>query len=197
MILLSGMAALALAACQNDDTKVDESSNTQQNKQVSVKEQADNKETKENKETNEQVKEIKETEKVVTEKKDTEESKTEKDEQKGNESQALKAEDVIVNYFNAISTGDVSTLEKLYPSAVEENNQMDKLFQSSKVTADIIEMKKVSLDDKEARYKVKVKIYTKQDDPNFTNNTSDYELILDLTSGTLKTKSITSTDYLE
>ncbi|XIH10770.1 hypothetical protein C1N87_30585 (plasmid) [Priestia aryabhattai] len=102
-----------------------------------------------------------------------------------------------MNYFNGISKGDVSTLEKLYPAAVEENNQMAKLFQSSKVTADIIEMTKVSLDDKEAHYKVKVKIYTKQDDPNFTNNISNYELVLDIASGTLKTKSITSTDYLE
>ncbi|XIH25706.1 hypothetical protein C1N73_30760 (plasmid) [Priestia aryabhattai] len=150
----------------------------------------------------------KENEKVTTKEKDQEEKiekkevtakqTDEKDKKdKDDKSMVLKAEDTIVNYFNAISLGDVATLQKIYPAGTEENQQLGKMFQSSKVTADIINMKKVTVNSKEAQYKVKVKIYTKQDDSNFTDNVSDYEVTLDMNNGTIKTKSITSTDYLE
>jgi len=200
LILLSGLTAIALAACQNDDTATKENSDTNQTTQTSSEEKttvqkdvkAENEKVKsEEKAQEEQVKK----EEATTKQENAEGKKVEKQEE--DNSMALKAEDVIVNYFNAISLGDVATLQKIYPAGSEENEQLGKMFQSSKVTADIVNMQKVALNDKEAQYKVKVKIYTKQDDPNFTNNESDYQVTLDMVNGTIKTKSITSTNYLE
>lgn len=200
LILLSGLTAIALAACQNDDTATKENTDTKQSAQASSEEKATIQ--KEVKTENEKVttKEKAQEEKVEKEEISAkqEDTKNKKDEgHKEDNSLALKAEDVLVSYFNAISLGDVDTLQKIYPSGAEENQQLGKMFQSSKVTADIVNMQKVTLDSKEAHYKVKVKIYTKQDDPNFTDNVSDYEITLDMNNGTIKTKSITSTDYLE
>ncbi|WP_394555326.1 hypothetical protein [Priestia aryabhattai] len=197
LILLSGLTAIALAACQNDDTATKESSDTKQSAQVTSEEKTtDQKEVKKENEkvtTKEKDQEEKIEKKEVTAKQTDEKDKKDKDDK----SMVLKAEDTIVNYFNAISLGDVATLQKIYPAGTEENQQLGKMFQSSKVTADIINMKKVTVNSKEAQYKVKVKIYTKQDDSNFTDNVSDYEVTLDMNNGTIKTKSITSTDYLE
>ncbi|MDU9693539.1 hypothetical protein O0Q50_20390 [Priestia aryabhattai] len=197
LILLSGLTAIALAACQNDDTATKESSDTKQSAQVTSEEKTtDQKEVKKENEkvtTKEKDQEEKIEKKEVTAKQTDEKDKKDKDDK----SRVLKAEDTIVNYFNAISLGDVATLQKIYPAGTEENQQLGKMFQSSKVTADIINMKKVTVNSKEAQYKVKVKIYTKQDDSNFTDNVSDYEVTLDMNNGTIKTKSITSTDYLE
>ncbi|WP_341284908.1 hypothetical protein [Priestia megaterium] len=200
LILLSGLTAIALAACQNDDTATKENPDTKQSAQASSEEKTtDQKEVKTEKEkvaTKEKDQEEKiEKEDVTAKQEDTKDKKVEKQEE--DNSMALKAEDVIVSYFNAISLGDVATLQKIYPSGSEENEQLGKMFQSSKVTVDIVNMQKLALNDKEAQYKVKVKIYTKQDDPNFTNNESDYQVTLDMNNGTIKTKSITSTNYLE
>ncbi|MGF9891812.1 hypothetical protein ABEX78_24420 [Priestia megaterium] len=200
LILLSGLTAIALAACQNDDTATKENTDTKQSAQASSEEKATiQKEVKTENEkvtTKEKAQEEKvEKEEVTAKQEDAKDKEVEKHEE--DNSMALKAEDVIVNYFNAISLGDVATLQKIYPSGSEENEQLGKMFQSSKVTVDIVNMQKVALNDKEAQYKVKVKIYTKQDDPNFTNNESDYQVTLDMNNGTIKTKSITSTNYLE
>ena len=200
LILLSGLTAIALAACQNDDTATKENTDAKQSTQASSEEKAtiqkDEKTENEKVTTKEKAQEEKVEKKEISAKQEDTNNKKDEDHKEDN-SLGLKAEDLLVSYFNAISLGDVNTLQKIYPSGAEENQQLGKMFQSSKVTADIVNMQKIDLNDKEAQYKVKVKIYTKQDDPNFTNNESDYQVTLDMVTGTIKTKSITSTNYLE
>lgn len=186
MLLMGIMSVLALAACQNDEVKT-----VEEPKQIE----------KESPEKEENVKEDtaveKEEEEVGAEVKGNEDHSDHQHSNSEDETNGLKAEDVIVTYFNAISLADVDTLNKVYPNAVEENSRLSQLFNSSKIKTDIIGMKKISLTSEKAQYEVDVKIYTKEKDDNFTDNVSKYKMNIDLTKGTLESTAITSTDYLE
>lgn len=202
LVVLSSLAALALVGCQDSkeesDTKEKEQSVEVQKNKEEVTEQVE-KEKDDHSSPKEQNTNTPQEDKIVEEDKSIqEEEKEEKHHSHSEDNQlALKAEDIIVTYFNAISLGDSKTLEKLDPSAVSENEQLKKLFESSKVMAEIIKMEKVTVNDSQAKYKLDVKIYTKEEDNNFTNNTSKYTMLLDLKKGTIMEKEITATNYLE
>lgn len=201
LVVLSSLAALALVGCQDSkeesDTKEKEQSVEVQKNKEEVTEQVE-KEKDDHPTPKEENTNTPQEDKIVEEDKSIQEEKEEKHHSHSEDNQlALKAEDIIVTYFNAISLGDSKTLDKLDPSAVSENEQLKKLFESSKVMAEIIKMEKVTVNDSQAKYKLDVKIYTKEEDSNFTNNTSKYTMLLDLKKGTIVEKEITATNYLE
>lgn len=193
--LLAGIAALTLAACQNEEVGKEETKEVKQSEKKTeiLEDKAKETATKDEKQlTSEQ--------ELAPEQEEPKEKV--KDEATNNHQHEvskyeLKAEDIIVSYFRAISFSDAKVLEELYPSAVDENLQMEKLFKISKVAADITDMEKISLNNDKAVYKVSVKLYTKEDDNNFTDNKSEYTLTLDLTKGIIETKAISATNYLE
>jgi hypothetical protein len=213
IVLVAGLATTLLAACHNSTTEKKETADIKPvEKPVSneAKEESINKENKEElsengSSENESSKGDKESVKKDEGQKNKEShknnsSKTEKDEHKHDHNVSkldLKAEDVIVSYFNAISSQDVKTLDKIAPNDKDENSQLAKLFQSSKINADIVKMDKISLNESAATYKVLVKLTSKEKDDSFTNNKSEYKLDLDLNKNIIKTKAITNTEYLQ
>ncbi|MED2737305.1 hypothetical protein [Bacillus toyonensis] len=213
IVLVAGLATTLLAACHNPTTEKKEITDEKSvEKPVSntEKEESIDKENKEelskNESTeNDSAKSDKESAKKDEGQKSKEShkdhsSKTEKDEHKHDHNISkldLKAEDIIVSYFNAISSQDVNTLDKLAPNDKDENSQLAKLFQSSKINADIVKMDKISLNESAATYKVLVKLTSKEKDDSFTNNKSEYKLDLDLNKHIIKTKTIGNTEYLQ
>lgn len=214
ILTLAGIAAIALAGCQNVQNDQSKHSNTENQSSNSEKKDGSSEDANSAKEENviSQSEETKESN--ISDKNDPETKKTEatttktqthsntsstqhEHQHNENEQDTLKAENIIVSYFNAISGGDIKTLNKIYPSGTEENEQLAKMFESSKVTADIVDMEKIDLNKSKAQYKVEVKLFTKSDDPDFTNNKSKYTLILDMSKGIITNKAITSTDFLE
>lgn len=189
MLLIGMLSVLALAACQNDEVK-----NVGEPKQVE-KENAKKEKSAIEENEKENITVEKEEEKI--EEKAKEDHSDHQHNNSADEVNGLKAEDVIVTYFNAISLADVDTLNKVYPNAVEENSRISQLFNKSEIKTDIIGMKKISLSSDKAQYEVDVKIYTKEKDDNFTDNVSKYKMNIDLTKGVLESTAITSTNYLE
>jgi len=108
-----------------------------------------------------------------------------------------KSEDIISNYFAAITLGDTKTLNQLFPTGKTENEQLAILLQSSSVVADIVDMEKQSLKNNTAEYTVVVKLHTRESDENFTDNKTTYKLVLDLSSGVITSKTTVNTEYLE
>ncbi|MCK2000234.1 hypothetical protein MZM54_02385 [[Brevibacterium] frigoritolerans] len=201
LVLLSSIAALALVGCQ-DNKEESETNEKEQSVEVQNDKEKINVQEEKEKETDEhpvhevEIKNNQQEDKTVEENKTIQEEKEEHSHSEDNPL-ALKAEDIIVSYFNAISLGDSKTLDQLDPTAVSENEQLKKLYESSKVMAEIIKMEKVTMNDSQAKYKLDVKIYTKEEDNNFTNNTSTYTMLLDLKKGSIIEKEITATNYLE
>lgn len=216
LILLSSLtAAITLSACQHSQTEHQTSSDVQKQEQSTNSEVNKNQTGKLNT-SDEKQSESNLLENSTTESKDSSKSPNVNSSSPTNstsstdtqtttsthkdtsiETNSLKAEDIIVSYFNAISLGDTKTISKVFPTGAEENQQLAKLFQTTKITADIIDMKKVSLNDQNAEYTVKAKLFTKEIDDDFTNNISDYKLALNLEKGTIESKAITATNYLE
>ncbi|MGF7535422.1 hypothetical protein AAGG74_17360 [Bacillus mexicanus] len=208
LFAITGIAAIALAGCQNvqngetnhsdaenesnnsvkKDNSSESKSSTNKNQETSQVEKAKDNEV--SKKFNSEISTNKQAGSITS-------SKKQEDKHTEDDQNALKAENIIVTYFNAISAGDLNTLDKIYPSGIEENEQLKKMFETSKITADIVDMKKVSLDQNKAQYNVVVKLFTKKDDQNFTNNKSKYTLMLDVSKGTITNKAIDSTDFLE
>lgn len=108
-----------------------------------------------------------------------------------------QAEDIISGYFAAITLGNSNTLNELFPAGKTENEQLAILLQNSTIVADIVDMKKVSIDNKKAEYTVVVKLHTRQPDENFTDNKTTYKLVLDLAGGVITSKTTVGTEYLE
>lgn len=108
-----------------------------------------------------------------------------------------KSEDIISDYFAAITLGNAKALNQLFPSGQVENEGLVQLVQNSTIVADIVDMQKLSINNNTAEYTVTVKLYTKDTDENFTNNKTTYKLVLDLTSNTITSKTTVNTEYLE
>ncbi|WP_088361780.1 hypothetical protein [Bacillus cereus] len=217
LVLVAGLATTLLAACHNpttvekektEDKSVekpvskeakDESVNKGANEESAEKEATNNDTAKSNLNSDKEATKTDDDSKHKDNKNNSS-SKTDIEDHKHDHNitkSELKAEDIIVSYFNAISSQDAPTLDKLAPNDKDENSQLAKLFQSSKINADIVKMEKMSLNDSAAKYKVIVKLTSKEKDDSFTNNKSEYKIDLDLKKNIIKTKAITNTEYLQ